>query len=369
MDERRKIEQHASGHTSPVNKNHAQRRRKEMLRRKRQRKMRRRRLVCAAIVLFAAAVVFLVLFIGEVQESKAQLRVQRQLQNVFEQSNVELQTTPPENIPEATAVAESTMIVATPEIPDATVSQEVAVDNFVQTASTEDPFALMVAVDATATPRTKPFISDRLAELWETNSDLIGWISVGQDISTPVVYRDNEYYMNHDFYGNESAAGTIFVDVKNVNWQVDQYRIFYGHNMKNDTMFGMLDLYKDEAYFRANPFVEFHSVYNNEVQQYVIFAAMEASVQQSSKNYFFLRRYDIYGEDRNDADIAEFLEEIKQRSAYAIDVVDVDVEDKIICLVTCSYNLTDARFMIFARELRADETMESVQSLIQAYSK
>ena len=169
--------------------------------------------------------------------------------------------------------------------------------------------------------------------------------------------------MNHDFYGKTNKAGTVFADVKNVNWETDPYVVYYGHHMKNGTMFGYMIRYKKLDYFKQNTHVEIHSVYDNQVTEYVPFAIIDASMVKSNNAYFYLRRFDDFAEPADPAVINEFIEELQYRSMYDIPGLDVTAEDKIISLVTCSYDLPDGRFMLFCRELRERETSEQMAEL------
>lgn len=91
--------------------------------------------------------------------------------------------------------------------------------------------------------------------LKKMNSDVVAWIYMeGQpEISYPVVHgTDNVFYLNHLLDKTYNSSGTIFVDEKNTGSFEDPNTIIYGHNMKNDSMFGTLDLYmKGEAYARS----------------------------------------------------------------------------------------------------------------------
>ena len=51
-----------------------------------------------------------------------------------------------------------------------------------------------------------------MQELKRLNRDTVGWISISGVVDLPVVYRDNSYYLNHDFQGQKSGAGTLFLD-------------------------------------------------------------------------------------------------------------------------------------------------------------
>lgn len=208
------------------------------------------------------------------------------------------------------------------------------------------------------------FISDRFTELINENPDVIGWITAGSDISTPVVYRDNEYYLDHDFYGNENAGGTVFIDAAGADRGVRQFEIYYGHNMRNGSMFGRLDEYMDLAYLKENWLVTYYSVYNNEVRNYVPFAVIDASMDSDNEHYFNLRRFDVFYEPTDPESVAAFIGELQERSMYYFEGVDVSADDKIICLVTCTYILPNARLMVFCRELRGNETADDMNRLV-----
>lgn len=225
----------------------------------------------------------------------------------------------------------------------------------------------------------------RFAELYKINPDIIGWIAAGSEISTPVVYRDNSYYMDHDFYGKSSAEGTVFADEFNVEWQTDPYVILYGHNMKNGSMFGNMDRYMDLDYFKANTTVSLYALYSDDPDYYVPFAAVDASMSKDHDSYFYLRRFSAFmpwlSEDASPdptplpdgatltpedaASIEESIAEIRERSMFDIPELEVDSGDRILALVTCSYELPDARFILFCRELREGETPEAMAQLIQ----
>lgn len=79
-------------------------------------------------------------------------------------------------------------------------------------------------------------------KLYEINSDTRGWIKIDSlGISYPIMqYTDNEYYLKKNTYKEDSISGSIFLDYRNNGFD-DRHTIIYGHNMKNDSMFGKLD--------------------------------------------------------------------------------------------------------------------------------
>jgi len=88
--------------------------------------------------------------------------------------------------------------------------------------------------------------------LKELNPDCIGWIRFENiDISYPIMQgEDNEYYLKHTFEGQAVTAASIFMDANNHADFSDQNTFIYGHNMKDKTMFGKLNNYKDEEFIK-----------------------------------------------------------------------------------------------------------------------
>lgn len=203
-------------------------------------------------------------------------------------------------------------------------------------------------------------ISSRLSELYAINPDLIGWLIAGEDISEPVVLRDNSFYLTHDFYGETSKSGTVFADELNISWQTDPVLLVYGHNMRNGSMFGKMSSFRKEKYFASQGVFEFYSAYDDSVTYYAPFALFDASMNAGNRAYFYLRRYDSFYDETSRE---EYLEEILTRSVMDVPV-DVTAEDKILCLITCSYSNSNGRLMLFARALRPGETVEEMTALI-----
>lgn len=339
----------------PMTRAEARRYREKKARLRRKRRMariRRRCLAVVSVVAFIAAIGLLANYMIARQQELQNMRTQQELLSMFTDG------TAAQGLAEATAAAESV-------VPEATDFAGQA-----DHSTAEPPNDALPEPEQTAeapVEQTEPVVSDRFVELVKENPDVTGWLVAGSDISTPVVQRDNEYYMDHDFYGNKSSAGTVFVDELCADWDIEQYKIFYGHNMRNGSMFGKLDGYMDLAYLKENASFEYHSAYNNEISYYVPFAIIDASMDKQSKDYFFLRRFNIFREPRDEQSIDEFIAELQQRSMYAFEGVDVTAEDNIICLVTCTYELNDARLMVFCREVREGETAEAMTRLVQEH--
>lgn len=79
--------------------------------------------------------------------------------------------------------------------------------------------------------------------LWEINTDIYAWIKIpGTVINYPVLQSlgQEDFYLTHDIEGNDDVYGSIYTQRYNSTDFSDFHTIIYGHNMKDDTMFGWL---------------------------------------------------------------------------------------------------------------------------------
>lgn len=91
--------------------------------------------------------------------------------------------------------------------------------------------------------------------LRKTNPDIVAWLYCPDTIiNYPVVQTsDNEKYLTTNFSGKSNAGGALFADYNSVIGIRASHLIIYGHNMKDNSMFGTLKNYGDEAYYREHP--------------------------------------------------------------------------------------------------------------------
>lgn len=73
------------------------------------------------------------------------------------------------------------------------------------------------------------------------------------EIDYPLVQgSDNDYYIDHDAYGNESSAGAIFINFANSKDMTDPKTVIFGHNMRDGSMFSGLHSYNSESYAKEH---------------------------------------------------------------------------------------------------------------------
>ncbi|SDE60787.1 sortase B [Paenibacillus sp. UNCCL117] len=181
--------------------------------------------------------------------------------------------------------------------------------------------------------------------LLKLNPDIAGWIKLnGSRIDYPVVQGpDNEWYLHRNYKGEESRAGSIFMDFRNRPGAEERHTILYGHRMKDGTMFGDLKYYTEREYYDAHREFRLDTLYESYIAE--VFSAYYTTTEF---NY-------IETEFADDAAFGAFLEQIKRRSLYNGDM-GISVQDRIVTLSTCDYLLdpVNGRFVVHARLKRAE---------------
>ena len=174
------------------------------------------------------------------------------------------------------------------------------------------------------------------------NPDVVAWITLeGTAIDYPVLQGENNLtYMNRDVFGDFSLAGSIFLDTRNSSDLSDSYSLIYGHHMDDHLMFGDLDLYKDEDFFKKYRKAQITT--DDGIIEYDIYAVMEIpdSVQE------------VFNPDTWKGDPSELAGFIKDNSLYVWDPAMGDPgenpeEIKIVALVTCASGHTGTRTVVF----------------------
>ena len=114
-------------------------------------------------------------------------------------------------------------------------------------------------------------------ELKQKNSDTVAWLKVeNTNIEFPIVQaNNNSYYLTHNFDKKYNVAGWIFADYKNKLDGTDRNIVVYGHNMRDNSMFGSLkDVITEEWYNNEeNKYITF--VTENDYQTYQVFSVYQ----------------------------------------------------------------------------------------------
>lgn len=194
-------------------------------------------------------------------------------------------------------------------------------------------------------------ILPEFTEVYEKNSDFIGWLTIADTIiDYPVMQGDdNKYYLDHDFYGEETKHGSLFLDYKNDVLSPNSNLIIYGHNMKDGTMFSALRKYKDQSFYEDHKVISFHTIY--EKAQYEIVSVFLSKVYLKDEDTF---KYYQFIQASNQEEFNEFYKNIKELSLYDTGN-EAQYGDTFLTLSTCDYTTKDGRLAVVAKKLKDEE--------------
>ena len=178
------------------------------------------------------------------------------------------------------------------------------------------------------------------------NPDMVGWIKInGTNINYPVMQtKENpDYYLNHDFYKNESVYGCPYVqancDVKTPSDNV----IIYAHHMNDGSMFANLELFRSKDFWSSHKTISFDTL--DTKANYDILAVFAIPVDQNDKNTFkFYEFVNSYDPDH----FSTFVAKCKALSFYETGI-SAKYGDKLLTLATCEYTHDNGRLVVVAK--------------------
>ena len=204
-------------------------------------------------------------------------------------------------------------------------------------------------------------VSPALQKLRQRNRDIIGWLSIPDQLAQAVVQRDNTYYLKRDYLGYHNANGALFLEESiSLKTRPDTYIIF-GHNMKTGDMFGSLRLYENIGYYRKHALIDFNALY--EEGQYVVFAIADVDTVQGMRRYVpFMQLPGMEEQARREC--------IQKLQAYSViySPVSVSAKDQLLLLVTCE-GTEESRRVVAARRLRDGETAAALYATLENAQK
>ena len=183
--------------------------------------------------------------------------------------------------------------------------------------------------------------------VWEKNQDLAGWLSIeGTAIDYPVMHtaQDEEYYLRRAFDRSNSVSGTPFL-AAGCFTGCGNY-IIYGHNMKDGSMFAALLNYADDTFWEEHPTIRFDTL--EETGTYQVLAAFYIDVSLSEDGVAF--PFYEYTGLRDEAIFQEYLAQVGDRALYSTGVT-AEFGEQLLTLSTCSYNTSDERFVVVAKQV------------------
>ena len=193
-----------------------------------------------------------------------------------------------------------------------------------------------------------PDVLDEYKTLYNKNRRLIGWLKIDDTIiDYPVMQTSsNEYYLDHNFNQEKDNNGSIFMDKDCAAYPRSQNLILYGHHMRSGKMFGDLEKYAKESYYKEHSIIQFDTIYEKGTYQvmYVFRAKVLKENEIAFKYYQFIDA--ISGEEFN-----SYMKEMERMSLYDTGVT-AEYGDDLLTLSTCDNSQTDGRFVVVAKRVQ-----------------
>lgn len=192
-----------------------------------------------------------------------------------------------------------------------------------------------------------PEVLDEYKKLYNVNKKLIGWLKIDDtNIDYPVMQTyDNEYYLNHNMNQEKDRNGALFLDKDCDVIEPSTNLIIYGHHMKSGRMFGNLDDYASESYYKKHPVIQFDTIY--EKGTYEIMYVFRSKVYNEGEVVFkYYQFIDCYSEQ-------EFESNMNEMAAISLYDTGVTAEygDRLLTLSTCDSTQDDGRFVVVAKKV------------------
>lgn len=182
------------------------------------------------------------------------------------------------------------------------------------------------------------FTKENYDKLLSMNEDFKGWLYIpGTNISYPLVQTDNnDYYLHHNFEKESNSGGAIFISSNNANPFEDANTIIHGHHMRDGSMFATLMNFKEEDFAKST------SIYVNtkdKLLEYQVFSVFYETANNDSYQNGFV----------SDEDYLAYVNTLKGKSLFNLEVPEFTAADKMITLSTCDYDVNDGRLLVCAK--------------------
>lgn len=168
-------------------------------------------------------------------------------------------------------------------------------------------------------------------------SNIYAWIYIpGTMVDYPILQHptDNTYYLNHNLDGSKGYPGCIYTENYNSKDFTDQNTVIYGHNMKNGTMFGGMQSFRNKEYAEMHPYVYIYLT--GKMYIYEIYAAYEHSDEHLLASQGAGNSTEAAAQSAADS------------NGYYKEGIEITGDSNIITLSTCISGKSEKRFLVQA---------------------
>ena len=195
---------------------------------------------------------------------------------------------------------------------------------------------------------TLPDILPEYQTLYSLNKRLIGWVKIDDTyIDYPVLQTvNNDYYLNHNFDQEEDKNGSIFLDKDCSIYPRSTNLILYGHHMRSGRMFGQLNKYSSEKFYKEHKYIQFDTIY--EKGTYEVMYVFRSKIYEESEIVF---KYYQFTDAVSETEFESNMMQMADMSLYDTGV-SAEYGDELLTLSTCDYYTSDGRFVVVAKKIR-----------------
>ena len=193
---------------------------------------------------------------------------------------------------------------------------------------------------------TSPSINENLVEnpidfqsLRAQNDEIYSWIYIPDTNINYPVCRSNtndNFYLDHDIYGNYSFAGSIYSQYCNSIYMHDRVTVLYGHNMADGSMFADLYKFTDEDFFNNHEYLYIYRP--NHKLTYRI-----ASVYSYDDRHI-MNSFD-FDDDKVFQEYLDYIQNPRSFTKVVRENLELTTKDNIVTLSTC-LNSGDGRLLL-----------------------
>lgn len=202
----------------------------------------------------------------------------------------------------------------------------------------------------------------KYAYLYAMNQDLVGWVKVPKTMINIQVVQTEHHgdYIQKDFYGASSRYGTPYMDYRNDPKYLNQNTTIYGHHMSDGLVFADLKKYKSIDGFKESPVIYFDTLYKS--YAFKVYAVIISnSTEEQDNGYIFNYTVPNF---RSGEHFMTYIDALNERTLYKTGV-DIQPDDKLLTLSTCTYEFPDARLAVIGRMVREGESEDVDTSLAE----
>ena len=201
-------------------------------------------------------------------------------------------------------------------------------------------------VSSASAAKAVPDSRTKFQRLQAINPDIKGWLTVpGTNIDYPVLQStkvDPDFYLHRNYKKHYREAGSLYLQY-DCKLQISRNSVIYGHHMLYDAMFTELTKYNYFSFWKTHQSFFYEDISGK--HSYEIFAVLHVS-----PDHFQFNRTQF----ADDADYARLLSALQSRSIYKTGV-SVTAKDKIMMLVTCSYEQRNGRTVVIGKLIKGGQ--------------